>query len=133
MQIKTKFGKLNFPDTETMIEEDHIAAVVGAAGAHIAAFVNEVREAIHILLPAEDRISGWRSLCEQLDELAEGCPCEAWDDPRECMWECRCDCGTELAVSSYDLVTGASTSCGCASAEQARQTESNSPSLAHLN
>ena len=29
------------------------------------------------------------------------------------MWHCRCDCGTERAVLSYNLISGKSRGCGC--------------------
>jgi hypothetical protein len=32
-------------------------------------------------------------------------------------WSCRCDCGTERIVRSWNLRSGTSTSCGCLSAE----------------
>ena len=29
------------------------------------------------------------------------------------LWECKCDCGRTTVVSSVDLVTGNTKSCGC--------------------
>jgi hypothetical protein len=34
------------------------------------------------------------------------------------LWRCRCDCGTTVDVSSYDLVSGKQISCGCARRER---------------
>ena len=39
---------------------------------------------------------------------------------RKTMWYCRCDCGTEKAVSSTSLAEGTSVSCGCYQKERAR-------------
>ena len=41
-------------------------------------------------------------------------PNGSWTD-----WLCRCDCGTERLVDAKSLTTGASRSCGCATAEKA--------------
>lgn len=39
---------------------------------------------------------------------------------RSTMWLCRCDCGTERAVSSGQLIAGRSQSCGCLAREKSR-------------
>lgn len=35
-------------------------------------------------------------------------------------WNCRCDCGTETVVQTFDLVFGRTRSCGCYRRERAR-------------
>lgn len=41
---------------------------------------------------------------------------------RHVKWLCRCDCGTERAVSGTDLQSGKSASCGCVKRERAGMT-----------
>lgn len=43
------------------------------------------------------------------------------DRTYQTMWQCRCECGTERAVSGANLATGHSVSCGCFRADHRRK------------
>mgnify|MGYP007121549082 CR=1 FL=1 len=43
------------------------------------------------------------------------------DKAKNATWRCRCDCGKEKVVSSRDLITGDTRSCGCLQRELVRE------------
>ena len=46
------------------------------------------------------------------------------------VWKCRCECGTEKEIYQKHLLSGASTSCGCYSAENAsKRMRENNPTV----
>lgn len=46
---------------------------------------------------------------------------ERVDEPGAAKWKCRCSCGTERVVAARNLISGASTSCGCYTKERVRE------------
>ena len=113
-KVKTTLGELNFPDTDTLLDDDRIAVLASVASAHVAVIVCELLEGVLDLVPADQRGTLRQTFFEMLNERADGCPCEAWADPRENMFSWRCDCGAENLTSEYDLITGLAGSCGTA-------------------